>query len=139
MSSTNRYTGQVATLPRPGYAEVELSEAPSCTGCALAGGCGSRPSGRRVEAAVPAGMHLQAGDRVEVVCPPSSSQRAMRWGIVYPCLVLVVTSIVLNLCSLPDGAIALWSLVAVTVYYTLLFLLRRLISGRLEWRVTRQL
>lgn len=71
--------------------EVDVDDVPSCARCAAGNGCGAGLLGAgrrpvRVIAAVPAGIKVATGDRVELVCRPKTVLRGAVFAYGLPLL-----------------------------------------------------
>lgn len=130
----NTYSATVESIDGQ-YATVTLRDEPKCDGCAIASACGTRPYGRVVKAVMPSPGDVKPGDRVMVKCPPSPSRMATRLWVVYPALLLIVATLLLDLIGLSDQQVAAWSLATVAVYYPAIFFLTKTTTKKTPWKI----
>lgn len=134
VKSSDIFSGTVTGI-KGSKAAIKLSEKPGCDGCAIASACGSRPSGSIVIAFIPEGVSLGINDRVKVKCPPLSPLSSMKWGLVYPCILLITITVALHIAGVGSSTAAGLSLGGVAVYYLLLLLLRLILKNRFKWQI----
>lgn len=117
------------------YATVTLRDEPKCDGCAIADACGTRPYGTTVKALMTSSVNVKPGDRVMVKCPPSPSRVATRLWVVFPALLLIASTLLLDLIGISDPQVAGWSLAVVAVYYPIIFILTKSTTKKPQWKI----
>lgn len=131
------YRAEVMTVD-PGKATVRLASKPACCGCGLAEACAEQADGETVTARFDRNIVLAPGDRVEVECPDRASSGPMLSGIVIPCVILIVLSLIMGSISDSRQLVTWVPLGAVGIYYVALLVRRRFGRRLQQWEVVRR-
>lgn len=122
-SSEIAHKGMVKEI-RDNVVFVEIQVSSACGACKAAAFCGTSEGGRLVEAKIPHGMHLEIGEEVSVKITESMGTKALLLGYGLPFVVVVLAIFVLIALGVGEGISALVSLVALAIYYFVMYLCR---------------
>ena len=111
----------------------------ACAGCHAKGICGESGSERVIEVRTPYATEYHAGDRVVVaLLKPSMGMTSIVWGYIMPLIVLLATLFGCKGFGLEDGPSALASIVAVAIYYVVLYLTRNIFERKIEFTIFKE-
>lgn len=131
----------IATVERVGngVVVVELTAQSACATCHARAACGMGESTRkRIEVATPDASAYLPGERVVVSVERNMGMTAVLWAYVVPIVVLLGVLASVSLAGGGDGAAALASLVAVGLYYAVLYLFRRRLEKKIHFKIHKQ-
>ena len=121
-------------------ATVEIMVSSACATCKATSFCGSSESGSRVvEAQLMQGQEISVGDEVNVKMTQTMGTKAVLIGYALPFVVVMIGLFVLIGVGVNEGIAALVSLVLLTAYYVVLYLLRDRIKKVFNFRIEKSL
>ncbi len=128
----------VRTLLPERRAEVVISGAEGCEGCAAAKLCHSTGGdGETVlDAALAPGLDVKPGDRVIVRGSERIHRKAIMLATVIPCLALIAVLVIVYLLTLNQGIAALAGLGSMVVFFLLLYIFRDRLATEFSFTVT---
>ena len=119
---------------------VEIMVSSACATCKATSFCGSSESGSRVvEAQLMQGQEISVGDEVNVKMTQTMGTKAVLIGYALPFVVVMIGLFVLIGVGVNEGIAALVSLVLLTAYYVVLYLLRDKIKKVFNFRIEKSL
>jgi sigma-E factor negative regulatory protein RseC len=99
----------------------------------------SKSTERIIEVRTPYASEYKAGDRVVVaLLNPSMGIISVIWSYVLPLVVLIATLFGCKGLGLEDGPSALVSIVAVAIYYVVLYLIRKIFERKIEFTIFKE-
>ena len=118
---------------------VRVEKRGACAGCHAKGICGESGTERIIEVRTPYTSGYKAGDRVVVaLLSPSMGIISVVWSYVIPLVVLLATLLGCKGIGLEDGPSALASIVAVAIYYVVLYLIRKIFERKIEFTIFKE-
>ncbi|MBO7481896.1 MAG: SoxR reducing system RseC family protein [Bacteroidales bacterium] len=134
-SSEISHTGTVKSI-EGNVATIEIQVSSACATCKATSFCGSSESGSRtIEAHIGSDQNVSVGDDVRVLMTQVMGTKAIVIGYVIPSVVVLVGLFVLIGVGVNEGIAALVSLVLLTAYYVVLYLLRDRIKKVFNFRI----
>lgn len=125
------------TGPADGRALARLSDSEAdCSGCRIASLC-SRQSESRLSVAVPTGLDVLPGDKVEISLPAFMSRRAVALMLLLPLAALALATAAAAWLGLPETVAVAIGLGALVATFMILYALRRRIESPALWTVTK--
>jgi sigma-E factor negative regulatory protein RseC len=122
--STLEHPGIVSKI-EDGTILVDIEVASACSACHAKGYCTAfGKSDKIIEIPSSRYPEIQSGDKVNVIIRESLGMQALLLGYILPVIVLILTLFSIYAISGNDGLAALSSLVAVAVYYIIIYKLK---------------
>jgi positive regulator of sigma E activity len=131
---TITHEGMVLKAPGDGTAEVEIFVAEACAGCHAKSVCSPGKSDTRI-ITVKSDAVLNPGDRVTLVLQQSQGFRALALGYVIPFIVLIAAFVLSTIAGAGELASAFLSFAAIGIYYFIIWLLRKRIDEKFEFKI----
>ena len=131
---TIAHEGMVLRTPGDGTADVEIITAEACSGCHAKSVCSAGKSDIRV-ITVKSNAAIKAGDRVTVVMQLSQGFRALAIGYIIPFVVLIAAFVITTVSGAGELASGLLSFAALGLYYLVMWLLRKKIGEKFEFKI----
>ena len=117
---------------------VEIMVSSACATCKATSFCGSSESGSRsIEAHIGPEQNVSVGDEVRVLMTQVMGTKAIVIGYVIPSVVVLAGLFVLIGVGINEGIAALASLVLLTAYYFVLYLLRDKLKKEFNFKIER--
>ena len=136
-SSEISHTGTVKSI-EGNVATVEIQVSSACATCKATSFCGSSESGSRsIEAHIAPEQNVSVGDEVRVLMTQVMGTKAIVIGYVIPSVVVLAGLFVLIGVGINEGIAALASLVLLTAYYFVLYLLRDKLKKEFNFKIER--
>jgi len=136
-SSEISHTGTVKSI-EGNVATVEIQVSSACATCKATSFCGSSESGSRsIEAHIGPDQNVSVGDEVRVLMTQVMGTKAIVIGYVIPSVVVLAGLFVLIGVGINEGIAALASLVLLTAYYFVLYLLRDKLKKEFNFKIER--
>ena len=136
-SSEISHTGTVKSI-EGNVATVEIQVSSACATCKATSFCGSSESGsRNIEAHIGLEQNVSVGDEVRVLMTQVMGTKAIVIGYVIPSVVVLAVLFVLIGVGTNEGIAALASLVFLTAYYFVLYLLRDKLKKEFNFKIER--
>ena len=136
-SSEISHTGIVKSI-EGNVATVEIQVSSACATCKATSFCGSSESGSRsIEAHIAPDQNVSVGDEVRVLMTQVMGTKAIVIGYVIPSVVVLAGLFVLIGVGINEGIAALASLVLLTAYYFVLYLLRDKLKKEFNFKIER--
>ena len=136
-SSEISHTGIVKSI-EGNVATVEIQVSSACATCKATSFCGSSESGSRsIEAHIGPEQNVSVGDEVRVLMTQVMGTKAIVIGYVIPSVVVLAGLFVLIGVGINEGIAALASLVLLTAYYFVLYLLRDKLKKEFNFKIER--
>ena len=136
-SSEISHTGTVKSI-EGNVATVEIQVSSACATCKATSFCGSSESGsRRIEAHIGPEQNVSVGDEVRVLMTQVMGTKAIVIGYVIPSVVVLAGLFVLIGVGINEGIAALASLVLLSAYYFVLYLLRDKLKKEFNFKIER--
>ena len=114
---------------------VAIDNMSECNGCGAKLLCNRDTAQGRLTVRVADPAEFQIGETVKISAAGTSQDRAVRIGIVYPCLLLLATAAILMLSGVSQTVTALGALGSVGAYYGILYLLSGKVNDMFRWTV----
>lgn len=135
-----RHHGTITRIGN-GKLSVTIASSADCSGCAVKSVC--HPSGKtdapvEIEATIPVSMQshtFREGDKTEVAITTSGRMRAVALALALPCLLLIVAALITLWVGASQIAVAFCGIIAVAVYYIIIYILRRRLFATPRWVV----
>ena len=138
MSSSLQHRG-VVTGVEADVVTVSVVAQSACAGCHAKGICGESGAERIIRVKTPCASEYSVGDRVVVaLLRESMAMSSVVWGYVVPLVVLLAVLFGSVALGLSDGLSAVTSIVAVALYYTGLYLTRKLFERKIEFTIFKE-
>lgn len=139
MSQTLKHSGIVERIEGD-RVFVVVEQTTACAGCHAKAICGSNGDKRRtIEVLTPYAASFSIGERVMVALLKNSMGiSSIVWGYLAPLVVLLTTLFGAYFCNMAEGAAAAASLMAVAVYYAVLYLLRRRFEKSIQFTIVKE-
>lgn len=119
-------------------ATVEIQVSSACASCKATSFCGSSESGSRsIEAHIAPEQNVSVGDEVRVLMTQVMGTKAIVIGYVIPSVVVLAGLFVLIGVGINEGIAALASLVLLSAYYFVLYLLRDKLKKEFNFKIER--
>ncbi|MDR0994976.1 MAG: SoxR reducing system RseC family protein [Tannerella sp.] len=137
MADSVNYCG---TVTRVGEGKAYVSVAPkaACTGCQLQSACMTAGGKEQIiEAPVPAGLSLTAGEAVTLSCRASSEWKAAFWAFALPLLLVIAVAALFSALHWGDEKSALIALAVLPPYYLVLYLCRNILKKKFIFTITK--
>ena len=136
-SSEISHTGTVKSI-EGNVATVEILVSSACATCKATSFCGSSESGSRsIEAHIGPDQNVSVGDEVRVLMTQVMGTKAIVIGYVIPSVVVLAGLFVLIGVGINEGIAALASLVLLSAYYFVLYLLRDKLKKEFNFKIER--
>jgi len=136
-SSEISHTGTVKSI-EGNVATVEIQVSSACATCKATSFCGSSESGSRsIEAHIGPDQNVSVGDEVRVLMTQVMGTKAIVIGYVIPSVVVLAGLFVLIGVGINEGIAALASLVLLSAYYFVLYLLRDKLKKEFNFKIER--
>ena len=117
-----RHSGKIVDFT-PEKISVEIVSEAACASCPAAQFCGMSESRTKI-IEVPARLGFEPGEEVWVIMKKSMGTKAVTVGYVLPLIALVLVLLACLLAGLPELVAGLASILAVGLYYFIIWLLR---------------
>ncbi len=118
---------------------VVVDRETACSGCHAKGICGTSGEKRVIEVQTPRAAEFSVGESVVVaLLHRAMGVASVVLGYVVPLLVLMGLLIGAKALGMEDGAAAMITLAGITVYYLLLYLLRRHIERKIQFTIIKE-
>lgn len=121
-----------------GVVRVSFISQSACSGCHAQGSCGMHEQQERFVDVLCDSSLYRVGDIVEVGIRKNMGMRAVVLSYIFPFFMVVVSIFVLTSFGIDEGLSALVGLSSLVPYFLLLYALRRKISGRFSFSITRK-
>jgi sigma-E factor negative regulatory protein RseC len=131
---TITHDGIVLRVPGDGTIDVEIITGNACSSCNAKSVCALGDTETRI-ITVKNNAPLHPGDHVTVVMEQSQGFRALAIGYIIPFIVLIAAFVLLTVTGAGELAAALLSFVVLAVYYLMVWLLRKRIDRRFEFKI----
>lgn len=128
------HEGMVLKAPGDGTAEVEIFVAEACGGCHARSVCSAGKTDARI-ITVKSDNVLTPGDHVTLILQQSQGFRALAIGYIMPFIVLITTFVITTVTGAGELASALLSFAAVGIYYFAVWLFRKQIAEKFEFKI----
>ena len=136
-SSEISHLGTVKSI-EGNVATVEIQVSSACATCKATSFCGSSESGNRsIEAHIGPEQNVSVGDEVRVLMTQVMGTKAIIIGYVIPSVVVLAGLFVLIGVGINEGIAALASLMLLTAYYFVLYLLRDKLKKEFNFKIER--
>lgn len=122
--------------------EVIVSVMPesACAGCHAKGVCGERGDKREIVVKTPYANEFRPGERVVVALEHNRmGVVSVVWSYVVPLVVLLAVLFGAKACGMGDGVAAVSSMVAMSLYYVLLYLMRKMFDRMIKFTIIKEL
>ena len=138
MASTLQHRGVVDSIVGDTVV-VKVVAQSACAGCHAKGLCGESGAERVIQVKTPYASKYCVGDKVVVaLLRQSMAISSVVWGYVVPLVVLLVALFGGVGLGFSEGAAAITSIVAVAIYYIVLYLVRRVFERKIEFTIFRE-
>lgn len=114
---------------------VSIDSMSECSGCGARLLCNRDTSKSQLTVRTEDAPEYSVGDTVRVSTVEASQDRAVRIGILYPCLLLLASAAILLLSGASQTVTALGAVGSVAVYYGILYLVSRKLNDMFRWTV----
>lgn len=131
---TISHEGVVIKASGDGTADVDIITGSACSGCHAKSACSLGNTDVKT-ITVKSDAVLRPGDRVIVTMEQSQGFRALAIGYVLPFIVLIAAFAVLIIAGAGELLTALLSLASVALYYVVVFMLRKRIEQKFEFKI----
>lgn len=128
------HEGMVLKAPGDGTAEVEIFVAEACGSCHAKAVCSAGKSDSRI-INVKCDTVLSPGDRVTLILQQSQGFHALAIGYIIPFIVLIAAFVVTTVNGAGELASALMSFAALGIYYFAIWLFRKRIGEKFEFKI----
>lgn len=129
-----QHIGKVVAIA-PGAIVVSIDSMSECSGCGARLLCNRDTSKSQLTVRTEDAPEYSVGDTVRVSTVEASQDRAVRIGILYPCLLLLASAAILLLSGASQTVTALGAVGSVAVYYGILYLVSRKLNDMFRWTV----
>ena len=118
---------------------VKVDKESACQACHAKGLCGERGGVRIIEVRADHAATFAVGESVVVaLLKGRMAISSVLWGYVMPLIVLLVVLFVLHGLGVKDSIVALSSLVAVAIYYVVLYFRRRHFEKKIQFTIIKE-
>lgn len=118
---------------------VRVDKESACKACHANGLCGERGSVRIVEVPTDRAASFEPGEHVVVaLLRGQMAISSVVWGYVIPLVVLLVALLVSHGVGASDGLAATITLVAVVLYYVVLYIMRHHFDKRIQFTIIKE-
>lgn len=131
---TISHEGVVVRTTGKGSADVEILAGSACSGCHVKSACSLGNTEVKI-INVKSDADLNPGDKVTVTMELSQGFRALMIGYVIPFLVLMAAFIAFTVAGAGELVSALTSFAAVGIYYFIVWLLRKKVEEKFEFKI----
>ena len=131
---TITHEGLVIKVPGDGTAEVEIIVAEACGTCHAKSVCSAGKADTKT-ITVKCGASITPGDHVTVVMQQSQGFRALTIGYIIPFIVLITAFVLCTIVGVGELVSALLSFAALGAYYFVIWLLRKKIEEKFEFKI----
>jgi sigma-E factor negative regulatory protein RseC len=112
----------------------------ACAGCHAKGICGERGDKREIVVKTPYAKEFTPGERVVVALEHNHmGVLSVVWSYVVPLVVLLAVLFGTKACGVEDGVAALSSMVAMSLYYVGLYLMRKMFDRMIKFTIIKEL
>ena len=122
--------------------EVIVSVMPesACAGCHAKGICGEHGDKREIVVKTPYANEFRPGERVVVALEHNRmGVVSVVWSYVVPLVVLLAVLFGTKACGVEDGVAAVSSMVAMSLYYVGLYLMRKMFDRMIKFTIIKEL
>lgn len=138
MSHTLRHRGKVERIEGD-KVFVRVEKQSACAACHAKGLCGEKDEARIMEVATPYASTFEVGESVVVaLVRESMGWSSVVWGYVLPLAVLLAVLFGAKALGAEDGIAAVASIVAVAIYYVVLYALRSKFEKRIQFTIIKE-
>ena len=138
MSHTLQHRGKVERV-EGSKVFVRVEKQTACAGCHAKGLCGEKGEARIMEVATPYASTFEVGESVVVaLVRESMGWSSVIWGYVLPLMVLLAVLFGFKAFGAEDGIAAVASIVAVAIYYVVLYALRSKFERRIQFTIIKE-
>ncbi|MBQ8366414.1 MAG: SoxR reducing system RseC family protein [Alistipes sp.] len=138
MSHTLQHRGKVERI-EGGKVFVRVEKQTACAGCHAKGLCGEKGEARIMEVATPYASTFEVGESVVVaLVRESMGWSSVVWGYVLPLVALLAVLFGSKAFGAEDGIAAAGSIVAVVIYYVVLYALRSKFERRIQFTIIKE-
>ena len=118
---------------------LRVEKQSACSSCFAQGVCGEKGVERVIEVTTPYAANYTAGERVIVALLKNSmGYSSILWGYLIPLVVLLAVLFGAHLAGVGDGPAALSSLVAIAIYYAVLYVKRNYFKKKIQFTIIKE-
>lgn len=122
-----------------GRVTVVVEPQSACAGCHARGFCGEKGETRTITVETPYAKDFVVGERVIVALLSNKMAiSSVVWGYLAPLVVLLATLFAAKGLGFADGTSAISSIVAIAIYYVVLYLLRRTFDKKIKFTIIKE-
>lgn len=119
--------------------KVRIEKVSACSGCHAKSLCSEHGSERIIEVRRSDAEGFALGDRVVVALERNTmGAQSVAWAYLLPLAVLLITLFALHALGAEDGLAALGSIVAVAIYYLILYTLRHYFDRKIKFTIIKE-
>ena len=138
MSHTLQHRGKVDHITND-KVFVRVEKQGACAGCHAKGLCGERGDERIMEVTTPYASTFEVGESVVVaLVKRSMGWSSVAWGYMFPLVVLLGVLFGAKALEADNGLAAVTSIVAVAIYYVVLYALRGMFEKRIQFTIIKE-
>ncbi|MBQ3249409.1 MAG: SoxR reducing system RseC family protein [Alistipes sp.] len=138
MSHTLQHRGKVDHITND-KVFVRVEKQTACAGCHAKGLCGEKGQERIMEVTTPYASTFEVGESVIVaLVNRSMGWSSVAWGYIFPLVVLLVVLFGVKALGAEDGIAAVTSIVAIAIYYAVLYALRSKFEKRIQFTIIKE-
>ncbi|MBQ3174266.1 MAG: SoxR reducing system RseC family protein [Alistipes sp.] len=138
MSHTLQHRGKVDHITND-KVFVRVEKQTACAGCHAKGLCGEKGEERIMEVTTPYASTFEVGESVIVaLVNRSMGWSSVAWGYIFPLVVLLVVLFGVKALGAEDGIAAVTSIVAIAIYYAVLYALRSKFEKRIQFTIIKE-
>lgn len=139
MSSSLQHRGVVESVTNDTVIVSVMPES-ACSGCHARSVCGERGEKREIVVKTPYAAEYTPGERVTVALEHKRMGLvSVVWSYVFPLIVLVGVLFGARALGFEDGIAALSSMVALTLYFIVLYLMRKMFDKQIKFTIIKEL
>jgi sigma-E factor negative regulatory protein RseC len=118
---------------------VKVERGTACQACHAKGLCGEQGEDRIIEVRTPYASTFERGERVVVaLLKTKMGYSSVIWAYVLPLVVLMAVLLGSHALGATDGLSALLSILAVAVYYVVIYIMRRRFDRMIEFTIIKE-
>lgn len=138
MTGTVSHMGTVVRVTA-GHVFVKIHDgADKCGGCSVRFMCKtSGDDGDLIEVSVKKDAVFSSGDTVRLTISDNKQYSATLIALVLPCVALALGVVLAGMAGLDEGLCALSGLALTSLYFALLYMIRRRVAGKFTWNIDR--
>ncbi len=129
-----QHIGKIVAITS-GSIAVSIDNMSECNGCGARLLCNRDTSKGLLTIKVEDSAEYNVGDNVRITTAEASQDRAVRIGILYPCLLLLASAALLMLSGISQTVTVLGAIGSVALYYGLLYIVSRKLNDMFRWTV----